>query len=761
MMRVIKPFAVFFMVLLFLVLSTLVINGREIPSLAQEVQKLNESNQINLVAEKEENDKYIVLDVEGQGKDRSSAIEQAWLEGIRQAVGSYVDSRTELKDEQLTERVISYSRGLVEKYEVTSVDDSKADRGLYHVKMRVWILKTLLQDSMKHVATNSVEIAFSMNDLKPRENLMAKELESKNSEEETRRKQGFDGSELLSATLDRFKAEDFLSYRIAGKVAAVEGASDGSFQIPLEIEFNNKFYTQVFLPELQQVLNQVASQKKETFLVKYKDELRRISKREYLPLADSSIFLRGAELGKNYSLAVYDKPDRFGCTLYAFPEGLSDAILNNETGILAVFLDRIMCVRGFLLELLDEQGEQLYAVQHGVILPFLLSESLLRDGIWAFHPTIMQYAAFYAYLPLYMENSRITIPMHFEIPQELLPLVKNIKVTLQFDDDFAEASKQTRQACRKSSKNPFLAESQKEAKQHLESAAGKNYPLAEIALLAMTAGDILDQRGDLLPEEVLGRLAPGVENGDACSAYCSFLTLEGGNFDSQKKAVPYLIKAAENGYAHASVRLGEIFDQGFYGVKPDKEKAAQYFNWGLWLLTLLADQGSPYAAGHLGRVYLEGLGVKQDTAKAEKYYTFADSKGFDSAEFWFWRTYGVAMRQVAMPEEMVKKFKERTYVRETGLWPETVESFSRGASTDPRTCAYLLREKRHVIATGRNWPLVNVTLNDFCETFRYHNAIKHKDLRLPSLFFYGPLNEKGHAEWGPVTGFIDPKETPQ
>ena len=271
MMRVIKPFAVFFMVLLFLVLSTLVINGREIPSLAQEVQKLNESNQINLVAEKEENDKYIVLDVEGQGKDRSSAIEQAWLEGIRQAVGSYVDSRTELKDEQLTERVISYSRGLVEKYEVTSVDDSKADRGLYHVKMRVWILKTLLQDSMKHVATNSVEIAFSMNDLKPRENLMAKELESKNSEEETRRKQGFDGSELLSATLDRFKAEDFLSYRIAGKVAAVEGASDGSFQIPLEIEFNNKFYTQVFLPELQQVLNQVASQKKETFLVKYKD----------------------------------------------------------------------------------------------------------------------------------------------------------------------------------------------------------------------------------------------------------------------------------------------------------------------------------------------------------------------------------------------------------------------------------------------------------------------------------------------------------
>ena len=65
-------------------------------------------------------DKYVILDVEGEGANRNEAIEAAWLEGIRQAAGSFIDSKTELNDDKLTERIISYSRGLVEKYEIIS-----------------------------------------------------------------------------------------------------------------------------------------------------------------------------------------------------------------------------------------------------------------------------------------------------------------------------------------------------------------------------------------------------------------------------------------------------------------------------------------------------------------------------------------------------------------------------------------------------------------------------------------------------------------
>lgn len=65
-------------------------------------------------------EQYVTVDVEGIGADRSSAIENGWLEGIRQAVGSFIDSKTELNNDQLAERIIAYSRGIVEKYEITA-----------------------------------------------------------------------------------------------------------------------------------------------------------------------------------------------------------------------------------------------------------------------------------------------------------------------------------------------------------------------------------------------------------------------------------------------------------------------------------------------------------------------------------------------------------------------------------------------------------------------------------------------------------------
>ena len=43
-------------------------------------------------------EQYVILDVEGIGNDRASAMDSAWLEGIRQAAGSFIDSKTELNN---------------------------------------------------------------------------------------------------------------------------------------------------------------------------------------------------------------------------------------------------------------------------------------------------------------------------------------------------------------------------------------------------------------------------------------------------------------------------------------------------------------------------------------------------------------------------------------------------------------------------------------------------------------------------------------
>lgn len=103
-------------------------------------------------------EQYVTVDVEGIGADRSSAIENGWLEGIRQAVGSFIDSKTELNNDQLAERIIAYSRGIVEKYEITAVDDSQASEGIYKLNMRLWIARDLLRDGAKHVSSGGFDL---------------------------------------------------------------------------------------------------------------------------------------------------------------------------------------------------------------------------------------------------------------------------------------------------------------------------------------------------------------------------------------------------------------------------------------------------------------------------------------------------------------------------------------------------------------------------------------------------------------------------
>lgn len=366
-------------------------------------------------------EQYIVLDVEGQGRNRSAAIEDAWLEGIRQAVGSFIDSKTELNNDKLTERIIAYSRGLVEKYEITGVDDSKAANGIYKLKMRVWVAKDLLKDGVNYATGEGTEIAFSAEDIKARERealdaKAAKELESQNAKEKTGQDKAKKGAELLSAMLERYKPEDFLTYRIAGKPEPVKGKED-IFSVPIEVTFNEKHYYEKFVPDLEKVLDQVAAKNKKTVLMKQKNELRKLKNGEALPPAEGSVVLRGAELGKDYSIVVFDKPDRFGCKLY----GLQEAMKGDVADAIDEFAARIACVSGFQLELQDEDKEAIYTVDQPIALSLLLSGN---DTGWAFHPTLLRGKDKTA------ESTRVTIPFEFEMPVELQELVKSLKATL-------------------------------------------------------------------------------------------------------------------------------------------------------------------------------------------------------------------------------------------------------------------------------------------------------------------------------------------
>ena len=665
-----------------------------------------------------DDDKYIVVETDGQGATRLEAINAALLTAIRTAAGQFIDSKTELNNDELNEQIIAYSRGSVAGYDILSEDGSKADEGVYSVKVRVRVEREMIRDSVKTATNKTATVSFRPTDLKPeKEHLDPVTVQSTDAINTTNKGNEAQGAELLRAMLERYNPEDFITFRTVGKVTPVKDKED-FVQVLVEVSFNDKLYNEAFIPDLKQVLGQIAAKKKDITLTKQRDIIRRIRDKKSAPLADSSVIMSGSNLGKDFNLAVFDKPDRFGCTVYQFKKEEADKILNNETGILAQFRSRIAAVKGFEIELTDENDSPIETTEHTIMMPFLLTDNVIRDNVWAFHPTLMQYQGMYSFVPLYIENKQITIPLRFELPEEFQKITRNIKANLLTDEDFSSAWLKTRKGLHSASLN-YLTKGAGVSRSLFEE-AGEEYPLSLAALQAIEADEILADN-NLLLDEVVDRLTPFAEAGNYTAIYAIArkYTSEPWNpykamgtsefqkpekskgdayseafFGTQKKSVPYFTRAAAV-HPEAMIRMGEIQEQGFYDVKANPKRAKSYFDEGIRILSLLASQGLPSAAAELGHVYIEGLGTKQDIPRATRYFEFARKAGYEHPELWMWEHYGVSMRQVTIPNDLIEDFSYVPY----GGYQYLV---------DAKTCLYLVREKVYSNYIAGEIPLINI-----------------------------------------------------
>ncbi len=647
--------------------------------------------------------KYTVVTVESQGENRLEAIESGLVEALRLASGSFIDSKTELNNDELTERIIAYSRGSIAKYEVLMADDTKAAEGIYSLKLKVWVESDLLRDGVKITTNKTSKVAFKKSDLKPeKDDLKVAALENKDSMAETNKSNTASGVEALSAMLERYNPEDFISIKVVGKVTPVKGKeAEDLCQVLVEVSFNDSLYNDAFIPDLKQVLDSIAAKKKDIPLTKQRDILRGIVNKKGAPMADTSVVMYSAGLKDNeFQLAVYDKPDRFGCRLYSFKKEDADKILNNSDSPLAKFRSRIAKLKGFEIELLDENGEIVSTEEQKITLPFLLTDSVIRNNVWAFHPSIMNYMGMYHYVPLYIENKTVTLPLRFELPKEFQDITAEINTKLVFEDDFADAAVKTRNALHNAAIN-YLT--QKANKADFDSGVEVEYPLAQVAVDCFEANEVLNTKG-LLLDETIDRLAELRNKGNhtAFSATALRLELETQNYENQKKCVPYLTQAAMVN-PEEMIRIGEVQEQGFYDVKPNPKRADSYYKEGTRILSLLASQGLPSAAVALGHVYIEGLGTKQDIPRAERYYKFAEKAGYEAPEYWVWKHYGVTLRQVTITEELKKDY-----------------SFNKN---NAKTCMYLVREKEyaHFADDGKAYSLFNIQSNIVAATLQADN----------------------------------------
>ena len=278
----------------------------------------HESFQPSIHAEKDQ----IIVTVEGVGDSRSSALNQAWLEAIRLAVGMMIEAKTELDQDKVAEKIIAHSRGVVEGYEILGADQ---EGGVFHLRMQAKVRKDILRDGLQYVASKGQVIAFSLDDLKPQEDLSLNGLEEQDAKSTTEEKNAQDAADLFVETAKKYRPEDFLALQAVSKLKVVEGKSD-MFEMDFEVSFNEEKYYKEYIPDLERVLDQISHNKTKKYFREQSeiDSIRAI-KKDGRVLKERKSFYNGInKTGKGFLFP--EKTNTFAYYLYELPSTIGEKL---------------------------------------------------------------------------------------------------------------------------------------------------------------------------------------------------------------------------------------------------------------------------------------------------------------------------------------------------------------------------------------------------------------------------------------------------
>lgn len=200
--------------------------------------------------------RYVTVVAIGQGTDRAKALEQAWIEAVRLAVGTIISSKSELNNDDFAESTIAHSRGVIESFDVV---DEKNDGKRTTVTIRAKVQKEILVDATKVYMGEQIVKANTGETVKIQMDMAAKEATSENKQQS--------GKELLKEVLEAYsKPELFYSAELDSKVYFDKESKQPYLKI--SEKFNEDRFWKEFLPQLRKALDGVAEkQEKKWFLV--------------------------------------------------------------------------------------------------------------------------------------------------------------------------------------------------------------------------------------------------------------------------------------------------------------------------------------------------------------------------------------------------------------------------------------------------------------------------------------------------------------
>lgn len=139
---------------------------------------------------------------EGSGATKLEALQQAWMEAVRKGVGLFLTSKTQAVDDDVTEKIVTHSRGQVDSYKVLS---EVQENGIWTVGIEASIDKDILKETAAQGKTR--KMAFDGTAVAAREDTQEKQRQSQ--------------SEILTDALNDLNLASILRYRTELKKKAL------------------------------------------------------------------------------------------------------------------------------------------------------------------------------------------------------------------------------------------------------------------------------------------------------------------------------------------------------------------------------------------------------------------------------------------------------------------------------------------------------------------------------------------------------------
>ena len=183
----------------------------------------------------------IQVEAMGTGATKFQALEAAWAEAVRNAVGMFTAAKTEMLNDEITEKIASYSRGQVNAYRILHESN---EGNLWTVSIQANVDKDVILETAQATQTSSINIAGA-------------NLAASRATKDTRER---DAEALIDAAIHLRDLRPCLDYNVEFVQANVRGADKMFLKHIVRMNFD-KFMRQS--KELEKVVASVATSVKQ------------------------------------------------------------------------------------------------------------------------------------------------------------------------------------------------------------------------------------------------------------------------------------------------------------------------------------------------------------------------------------------------------------------------------------------------------------------------------------------------------------------